>query len=244
MHSDLMTIKCVPDSVKYHKQFLEFTTYELSYEYNTLVKAKAYYAQKGLDTQGNPLHHSFKDAAKGRQKRQIVWCKSAYVEAYDNYTKNPSEVSNTWYTRNFFKDEVTHKEVRENLFFVKLYLIQASKVLEYLQSEKSNCYTNDQYDAKIESLEENWYYDKHKVHIMQQHYANYNNEVRAIIEDCCDQYRKAYDIHKGYKESYIKNAPSYLRDSHFKDIVHNKFSATAAEAASKKIKKKLFNFTL
>lgn len=199
--SHMWTARLEQQSIENHRLELEWRMFQFNYEYNTLVKANTYYAQGGLDTEGNPLHHSYKDAAEGWQKRQISMWSEVYVDIYNLQTQNPFQASNTLCVKNYFNDEVAYKEVRENLFWIKLFLIQTDKVLKVLEAENRNDYTVSEYDTKIEN----------------------------INLDCYNEHRIAYAVHKSYKEWCVKNSPNSFVSQAFKDRVHQTF--LEAEAA-------------
>ena len=202
------TPRLTGQSIEDHKLELEWRMFQFSFEYNTLLKANTYYVQGGLDTQGNTLHHSFKDAAEGWQKRQISKWSEVYVDIYKLRNYNPFMPSNMLCAKNYFDDMVAYKEIRENLFWVKLFLIQSDKVLKHLEIDNRNDYTNEEYDAIIERLN----------------------------LECYNEHSIAYTVHKNYKEWCVRNsADSIVSNAHKEWLNKNATGSLVNEVFREKV---------
>lgn len=220
-NSHKWTTRIEGQSIEDHRLELEWRMFQFSYEYNTLVKANTYYVQGGIDTQGNLLHHSFRDSAEGWQKRQISTWSEVYVDIYNIQAQNPFQPSNILYAKNYFDDMVAYKEVRENLFWIKLFLIQADYVLKNLDTDNKKDYTYDEYDDKIENLNLECY-NKHKIA-----YTVHKNYEEWLIKNLANPL-----VTKAFHKLYEKDSGNSILNQEFKDKVHQTF--LEAEAVSKK----------
>ena len=134
---------------------LQSQIYTLILEYNTLKKAKIFYNENGMG-----LSDEFKNAFEIWQKRQlgIYTCRDLpalysdiLAETSSLFSINTHAVKNHFVLPNYFDPEVVYYEIRENLLYVELDLMQKIKILDEIKDKKFNYFrlSNEDFDNFI-----------------------------------------------------------------------------------------------
>ena len=139
--------------------------YEYALEYNTLSKAKLYYEKDGTN-----LSKDYKDAFEIWQKRQIAYC----LNLYHNLKIGPLVHD---HIANWYQEGVVYDEVRDNLLYAELGLIQSKAIYDGLKARNFNYFRLDSSD-----------FDDFVLSITKSHYEKYKECINFLSEKAIDRF--------------------------------------------------------